>query len=257
MVGNAIKFTREGEVEVVVTYDPSEVSKLSLKIIDSGIGMTQQQVKKLFRPFTQGNASVNREFGGTGLGLAISRRLAKILGGTILVESEINRGSTFECVIDTGQAAPVELIDADRLVDTGSGSGDQNQAVQLRCHVLVVDDRRDIRYLSRRLLSAAGATVTEVEDGLEAVELIESLFGSKELPDAILLDMQMPRLDGYQTAERLRERGYDGPIIALTADAMQGDMKRCLECGCNDYLSKPINAVELVGKVAAFTSGHR
>ncbi|MCA9010034.1 MAG: response regulator, partial [Planctomycetaceae bacterium] len=116
-------------------------------------------------------------------------------------------------------------------------------------HVLVVDDRRDVRFLSRRLLTKAGATVTEAEDGMEAIEFVKGAKESNTEFDLVLLDMQMPRMDGYQTATLLRQLGFAKPIIALTADAMHGDMNRCLESGCDDYLSKPIDSNALLEMV--------
>jgi hypothetical protein len=137
---------------------------------------------------------------------------------------------------------------------SGSSSPEPRVNAQpLTCKVLVVDDRRDIRFLSKMLLTKAGATIDECEDGMLAVEHITDCMTRNQCPDLILLDMQMPNLDGYQTARKLRELGYTGPIIALTADAMQGDMNECLNAGCNDYLSKPIVAKRLVDLVAELT----
>jgi len=121
--------------------------------------------------------------------------------------------------------------------------------------MLVVDDRRDIRFLSKMLLTKAGATVDECEDGQLAVEHMTDCIDQPNCPDLVLLDMQMPNLDGYETARALRKLGYAGPIIALTADAMQGDMNECIEAGCNDYLSKPIDATLLVQKVEELARG--
>ena len=123
----------------------------------------------------------------------------------------------------------------------------------LGCRILVVDDRRDIRFLSRRILSSAGASVEEAEDGQFALDFIRDRLAVSNPPHLVLLDMQMPNLDGYETAARLRDIGFIGPIIALTADAMQGDMNRCLEAGCNEYLSKPIDARRLIRLVAELT----
>jgi two-component system CheB/CheR fusion protein len=278
LVGNAIKFTRRGGVKVTVEYIPSSHSasatstsaastsapshtsaphsaQLRFKIIDSGIGMSPQQQQKLFKPFVQGDSSVSRHFGGTGLGLAISRRLATMLGGDIRVESQLDQGSTFELNICVGEIAGVSLV-TPQFASTVSEPITLLQSIRLSCRVLVVDDRRDIRFLSHSMLTKAGATVEECEDGRLAVEFIRQRLGQPNLPDLVLLDMQMPNLDGYQTAEQLRGLGYTAPIIALTADAMQGDMGRCLECGCNDYLSKPIDAKRMLELVARLTN-HR
>lgn len=237
LVGNAIKFTMQGSVKVIVSYSNHT---LHFKIIDSGIGMSKRQLKRLFQPFSQGDHTVNREFGGTGLGLAISQRLATMLGGDIEVKSESGKGSTFTVTIDTGDIDGVKMIQP-KLTAEPFNQSESTEEFMLDCHVLVVDDRRDIRYLSRRFLTQAGAQVTEAVDGEQAVETVTEAMQNEFVFDLILLDMQMPKLDGYETAKQLRKLGYAGPIIALTADAMQGDMTRCIECGCNDYLSKPID----------------
>ncbi len=256
LVGNAIKFTKYGKVAVHVRYSDGS---LRIDVIDTGIGISEENQAKLFQPFQRGDTNVSRHFGGTGLGLAISHRLAELLGGDISVQSQLGKGSTFCATVRVG------------IIDFGSSNDRQRnrsteaeeahtESVRLNCSVLVVDDRRDIRFLSKTLLTKAGAEVDECDDGQMAVEYITDLLhphttGKRgSLPDLILLDMQMPNLDGYQTARALRELNYIGPIIALTADAMQGDMNECLAAGCNDYLSKPIDAQRLVRLVSQLTS---
>lgn len=254
LVGNAIKFTPEGNVRLVVRME-SDPIRLCIDVIDTGIGITPEQQEQLFLPFSQGDSSVNRTFGGTGLGLTISRRLAEMLGGTIHFQSEVGVGSTFTLSVFPGDLTGVALVDhsqpVSKLVDDLENSS--TTPIKLNCYALVVDDRRDIRFLSRRILTKAGATVDECEDGLQAVDKIIESMKARRLPDVIILDMQMPKLDGYATAKKLRELGYDAPIIALTADAMQGDMNLCLKAGCNDYLSKPIDAAKLVALVSKLT----
>ncbi|TWU44205.1 Autoinducer 2 sensor kinase/phosphatase LuxQ [Novipirellula aureliae] len=276
LVGNAIKFTREGRIQIRVRFDSgtpqpllsnSETSEgfcppakgfLHFDVVDTGIGMNQQQLDRLFKPFSQGDSSVSRHFGGTGLGLAISKRLAEMLGGEITASSTPEVGSTFTVSITTGDIADQPLVDH----SSGEGkselspseNGNAAAIEALNCHVLIVDDRRDIRFLSNHILTKAGATVEECEDGQLAVEHIVGAIERNKLPDLILLDMQMPNLDGYETARKLRQLGYAGPIIALTADAMQGDMNECLEAGCNDYLSKPIDNAAMLQKIAEMIS---
>ncbi len=265
LVGNAIKFTSSGEVRIVIQYInedhvdghaadlADEGGFLQFDVIDTGIGMSDEQLQNLFNPFSQGDSSVSRNFGGTGLGLAISQRLAELLGGGITVESWINEGSKFTATIATDDLTGVPFIDPKPVILKATTS-DSNASIRLTCHILVVDDRRDIRFLSRRLLTNAGATVDECEDGQQAVDYMKERHSSKAFPALILLDMQMPNLDGYQTAQQLRKLGYTGPIIALTADAMQGDMNQCREAGCNDYLSKPIDVQLLLQMVHKMTS---
>ncbi|QEG38371.1 chemotaxis protein CheB [Roseimaritima ulvae] len=257
LVGNAIKFTPEGEVKIIVSFEPQEAGqecKLQFEIVDTGIGISPKQQRRLFQPFSQGNDDVNREFGGTGLGLAISKRLTELLGGEISAESTLGQGSRFCFAVDVGQIEDVDMVSPPQQNETPDLPPTVSD-IHLDCHVLVVDDRRDIRYLSRTLLQKAGAEVSEAEDGQVALQVVEQKSHAGTPFDLILLDMQMPRLDGYQTAQRLRRQGFGGPIIALTADAMQGDMTRCIESGCNDYLSKPINIQALTEMVHRFTAG--
>ncbi|WP_145348518.1 PAS domain-containing protein [Rosistilla ulvae] len=253
LVGNAIKFTTAGCVNIIVRFLPGEIPRLQFDVVDSGIGMSEKQKRRLFQPFSQGDGNVNREFGGTGLGLAISKRLTEMLGGEISVCSNLHEGSTFTVTIATGDIDKVPLIQP-RLTTELTQEETVGEKITLNCRILVVDDRRDIRFLSRRLLTKAGAEVDEAEDGQVALTMVREKLARDEWYDLVLLDMQMPRLDGYQTAQQLRKLGFAGPIIALTADAMQGDMTRCIECGCNDYLSKPINVQRLTSMVHRFTT---
>ncbi|HBL42755.1 MAG TPA: hypothetical protein DDZ90_05115 [Planctomycetaceae bacterium] len=142
--------------------------------------------------------------------------------------------------IATGDISKVQMIQPQATAESNEPPPEE-EAITLDCHVLVVDDRREIRFLSKRFLTLAGASVTEAVDGEQALTIVTETMQQGEQFDLILLDMQMPKLDGYETARQLRNQGFTGPIIALTADAMQGDMSRCIECGCNDYLSKPID----------------
>lgn len=255
LVGNAIKFTRQGEVRLQIRFEADKPQPLQIKIVDTGIGIALEKQKQLFKPFSQGDASVAREFGGTGLGLVISRRLASLLGGDIDVKSSVDQGSEFTVSLAVGNISDIPIMHPKAPIEA-TKIGTQTKELVLTSHILVVDDRRDIRFLSKQLLNKAGASVDEAEDGMIAVKHIRGCLDSGKLPDLILLDMQMPNLDGYQTAQQVRAIGYKGPIIALTADAMQGDMKRCIECGCNAYLSKPIDAHRLVELVHELTRNH-
>lgn len=179
-------------------------------------------------------------------------RVVEVLGGRISVTSEFGKGSCFSCLIATGD------VDSSQLITPSLDSAEPGLALfdtqNLKCRVLVVDDRRDVRFLARHFLIKAGAEVDLADDGQHAVEFVERVLGGDASPiDMILLDMQMPRLDGYRTATRLREMNFRYPIIALTADAMQGDMSRCLSSGCDAYLSKPIDAGQLFSVVAEYT----
>jgi PAS domain S-box-containing protein len=253
LIGNAIKFTATGGIRLVVRHLLTDGQHaIQFDVIDTGIGVDQEQQSRLFHNFSQGDASVTRAFGGTGLGLAISQRLAKMLGGEISVESEVGKGSRFSCVISAGDIAGVKFIHPELNICEIS---DPNKldVHTLTCRVLVVDDRRDVRFLARHFLHQAGAEVELAEDGVEALERIAQSLDDALPFDLILLDMQMPRLDGYQTAVRLRQNGFRKPVIALTADAIHGDVNRCLESGCDAWLSKPIDAEKLLKTVARFT----
>ncbi|MAC54512.1 MAG: hypothetical protein CME31_18390 [Gimesia sp.] len=252
LIGNAVKFTSEGSIRLVISYDASgEQPAIQFEVIDTGIGITDAQLSQLFQEFSQGDTSVTRAFGGTGLGLAISARLARMLGGSIEVHSQSGSGTTFTCKITAGLVESASLIQPQNEHKTSIDKPDsQGSAPSLSCNVLVVDDRRDIRYIVKQFLIKSGAQVESANDGLEAIERIKQ---AEKSYDMILLDMQMPRLDGYQTAERLRSLGFKQPIIALTADAMHGDMTRCLASGCDAFISKPINTKELIETVARYT----
>lgn len=245
LVGNAVKFTKEGEVQVVVQFDEDQ---LRFDIVDSGIGISDEKRDKLFQPFIQGDHTVNREFGGSGLGLAISQRLAGMLGGRITVDSKEGEGSKFSVAIAVGDIQDVDFIQPKITTEPTADTTDID-SIHFEANILVVDDRRDIRFLSRKFLTDAGATVEEAEDGELAIAAVQTSIENKTPFDIIVLDMQMPRLDGYATAAQLRLMGFEAPIIALTADAMQGDMKRCLSSGCNNYLSKPIDKVAMLKMV--------
>ncbi|QDS99493.1 PAS domain S-box protein [Adhaeretor mobilis] len=253
LVGNALKFTEEGSVRLIVRFlDSESTPRVQIDVVDTGIGITKEQRTRLFQDFSQADSSVSRKFGGTGLGLAISQRLARLLDGEITVDSVPGQGSTFSCVISAGDVSDVQLIKP--ALDTQEQpSVSRPTEHRLNCRVLVVDDRRDVRFLTMRILSSAGVEVSLAEDGIEALQMVKELAARGETWDLILLDMQMPRLDGYQTAARLREMQFTQPIIALTADAMHGDMNHCLRSGCNAYLSKPIDAQKLIEMVAEYT----
>ena len=207
--------------------------------------MSRPQQGKLFQPFVQGDSRINRDFGGTGLGLAISQRLAGMLGGRIDCESTLSVGSKFTCLVDAGKWRS-QLAEKESRSETPTVREAEVVLDPIDSHILVVDDRSDIRFLTKRLLTKVGATVTEAVDGIEALEMIARINTSDQPVDIVILDMQMPRLDGYRVATALRASGFTKPIIALTAEAMEGDSNRCLASGCDDYVSKPIDAKQFV-----------
>jgi two-component system, chemotaxis family, CheB/CheR fusion protein len=260
LIGNAIKFTDRGCVKVTVRFSSlhtnlpsakSALGELEFSVSDTGIGMTAEQQDRLFKPFSQGNSHISQRFGGTGLGLAISQRLAHMLNGEISVNSQPDAGSTFTLKIKTGQHIGKHACPSKCQIASGPNEVSATD-IQLDAHVMVVDDRRDIRFLSKRIVTMAGGEVTEAEDGVQAIDTFRRTQAQGVVFDAILLDMQMPYMDGYETAAELRKMGYANPIIALTADAMQEAVQRCLAAGCDYHLSKPIHKkrlLQLLGEV--------
>ncbi|MCA9263246.1 MAG: response regulator [Planctomycetales bacterium] len=251
LVGNAIKFTESGHVEIRVEYLAPDRS-LRVAIEDTGIGIAPDRIEALFQPFSQGDASVTRRYGGSGLGLTISKHIAELLGGELLVASELGKGSTFTLILPIGMPDDPSLIDFDG--DSGVAAvGGVEPTPQLACRVLLVDDRRDVRYVAQHFLEEAGAEVRTAKDGELAIQAYRDGQQSDSPFDIIIMDMQMPNVDGYTATAQLRSDGCHLPIIALTAAAMRGDRERCLDAGCDDYLSKPLSAIPLVQMVARYT----
>jgi len=256
LIGNAIKFTEIGGVRVDVSLVRHEGQpRLQCIVADSGVGIPERQLGSLFQPFVQGDMSTARRYGGTGLGLAISKRLAIILGGDLSVDSQEGTGSTFTLTIDPGpiEAARLVQVDGDPAASGVRPLPQVSPEVpRLDCRVLLAEDGPDNRRLISYVLEQAGARVSTVGDGEAAVHEALAARAAGEPFQVILLDIQMPLVDGYQAAERLRAAKYQGPIIALTAHAMRGDRGRCLEAGCDDYATKPIDRHALVRLVAKY-----
>ncbi|HEY8506647.1 MAG TPA: response regulator, partial [Gemmataceae bacterium] len=251
LVGNAVKFTERGEVRLGVRYLPGPGRpRLEFAVTDTGVGMTPDQLSQLFRPFTQAHPA-GRRFGGTGLGLTISQRLASMLGGTISARSEPGKGSTFTLVVDAGEVAGARLV---RPAGARPRPEEPRPApARLGGRVLVADDRRDIRYLAQYFLEEAGAEVTTAENGRAALDAVRRAAEAGRPFSAVVLDIQMPEMDGYEAARRLRAEGFAGAVIALTAAAMPGDREKCLRAGCDEYLCKPVERDRLVEAIARCT----
>jgi signal transduction histidine kinase/DNA-binding response OmpR family regulator len=249
LVSNAIKFTEHGSVQIVGRFVPA-TSALEFEVIDTGIGIIQEMQERLFERFAQADESSTRGYGGTGLGLAITKRLVDMMGGTIAFATQINKGTAFRVAIPTHALdattirLPRSLNPAQRWIANSS----------LDCRVLVVDDRREIRYLVRQFIEEAGGRAYTVGDGYSSFEAVQSAAQENQPFDIVLMDMQMPGLDGYEATRQLRAQGFRRPVIALTADAMKGNREKCLEAGCDDYLSKPIERETLLEMVARYTS---
>ncbi|MBA2115076.1 CHASE domain-containing protein [Bremerella alba] len=258
LLGNAIKFTEIGRVRLRVCYVKSENS-LRLSVEDTGIGMSEDQLGKLFQAFVQADNSTARRFGGTGLGLRISKRLAQILGGDINVTSEPNAGSVFslslsiEKIDENNWLTPDEACSAAAQKKTGLDESTKLSTVALKgMRILLAEDGPDNVRLISFHLRKAGAEVVTVENGKLTIEQVTqdgTIDGPLEVParfDVILTDMQMPEMDGYQSTQLLRDKGCTLPIVALTAHAMAGDLQKCLDAGCSSYTTKPIDRKRLI-----------
>jgi CheY-like chemotaxis protein len=249
LVGNAIKFTETGGIRLAVSCLREE-QLLEIAVIDSGVGIEQEKLDVLFLPFEQVDNSATRVAEGTGLGLAISKHLAELLGAQMRVESALNKGSTFRLSIPTGSLDGVKLI-SDLSMDlaeqeTGTLA---DQLPEISGRVLTVDDRREIRFLIEKLLESTGVDIVTASDGAQGLESWRENNQAGTPFDAILMDMQMPVMDGLEATRKLREQGYEGPVIALTANAMSTDRAKALQAGCNDFITKPIDRSQLIDKL--------
>ncbi len=240
VVGNAIKFTQIGEVTLTVQHNNGQ---LEIEVQDTGTGIALEHQTSLFKPFVQADESMTRKFGGTGLGLALSKRLARLLGGDLtLKESAIGKGSTFKVVIQND----LPNIEGKKLSPSSIKESAQEPELALNgISILLIEDSADNQVLISRLLTKKGAKIEFAENGLEGVA--KALNGKHDL---ILMDVQMPILDGYSATQRLREAGFNKPIIALTAHAMSDIRAKCMDVGYSDYLPKPINPSSLVSTIA-------
>ncbi|HWB09772.1 MAG TPA: response regulator [Pirellulales bacterium] len=252
VVSNAIKFTEAGEVwlDVHLAAADGRQPMLEFEVSDTGIGMSEDEVRRLFQPFHQADASTTRRFGGTGLGLAISQRLAEMLGGTIEVESRPGAGSKF-----TIRIAAVAAQSAAR--EETAHNAPREPLAKLDCNILVAEDGCDNQRLIVVFLERAGARVTLVDNGQAAVDAALQSANDGNPFNVIVMDMQMPILDGYAAARQLRERGCAVPVVAMTAHTMAGDREKCLDAGCSDYIAKPINRRLLLDTIARWVANSK
>lgn len=257
LVGNAIKFTEEGAVTIKLGCDAAAASRgdssaFSIAVSDTGIGMTPEQQATIFSAFTQADASITRRFGGTGLGLSISRKLAEAMGGAITVSSIAGEGSTFLVTLPAGDLSNVAWLNPDdieaslEVVASGvSGTWEFDDQT-----VLVVDDGPENRELLKLLLGEYDLNVVTCENGLEGVEA--ETAGDYEV---VLMDINMPIMDGYKAAAKMRENGRTRPIVALTANAMKGDEGPIFDAGFSHYQTKPIDIDKLSALLAELMNG--
>lgn len=241
LLSNAIKFTDEGTVELRIEAIPSAAEKhvLLFTVIDGGIGMTQEQQEKLFRPFSQASVSTARRFGGTGLGLTICKKLAEMMGGEIGVESQLGEGSTFWFTVQLSPATRTEAVRpiAPALSDLS----------ERKIRVLLVEDNQVNQKVASLMLKNMGIVPDLASNGAEAVQAVES--GEY---DIVLMDCQMPVMDGIHATRTIREAGIKVPIIAMTASAFSEDRDNCLQAGMDDYLAKPMTERDLRAKLVAW-----
>jgi signal transduction histidine kinase len=258
LVGNAVKFTNQGRVSITVRFGKESAGRPSLyfDISDTGKGMTADELTKLFHPFTQTDPSTTRKFGGTGLGLTICKQLAELLEGTVTVSSIPGVGSIFTVRVATGPLDDVAMLDQPAEIGFNPGKSSHPAAFseRLHCRVLLAEDGPDNQRLISFLLTKAGAEVVIAENGKIAVELALRSQSQGDAFDVILMDMQMPVMDGCEATRELRHAGCKTPIIALTANAMIQDRQKCAEAGCDTFASKPIDRNRLLKLVATFAT---
>ncbi len=253
LVGNAIKFTMTGGVRVTVELQQEgENYRLAIDVIDTGVGISGHRLEAVFDAFVQAESATARNFGGTGLGLTISRRIARALGGDITASSEIGKGSVFRVRIDPGCVEGVRLLTAAQVGEPEHcvGAAVASRWVFSPADVLVVDDGESNRELVRLILEQAGLRVTDAQNGEEGVQ--RALEGSFSV---ILMDMQMPVMDGFTATRLLRKFGMGSPIVAMTAHAMTGFEQEILAVGCTAYLTKPVDIDQLLRTLAQYLEG--
>ncbi|MCZ6654572.1 MAG: CHASE3 domain-containing protein [Planctomycetota bacterium] len=248
LVGNAVKFTEQGSVRMCAgLIGTDDDPRFQVEVVDTGIGIPSDRQERIFEPFTQADASTTRTFGGTGLGLTITHRIALLMGGDLAVCSEPGKGSVFSLSVAAGSLQGVTFL-AEPVTEATPRSSKKasSELPRLDCRVLLVEDGEDNRRLIAFVLTKAGAEVTVAENGRIGAERALQAADEGSAFDVILMDMQMPVMDGYTATGLLRERGYTGPIIALTAHAMTGDRDKCIRAGCDDFATKPIDRAQLL-----------
>ena len=249
LVNNAIKFTETGHIYVNVSLEDKDNQPFIRFVIeDTGIGISAEKKDRIFESFTQADGSTSRKYGGTGLGLPITRHLAKLLGGKLSLTSEEGKGSIFSLVIPAGiDVKKQSLEDRGNIEAHIDTTEDKIQQLKLSGHVLVAEDVETNQMLVKSLLNKMNLEVTIAADGKETVQKALA-----EKFDLILMDIQMPHMNGYEATEKLREEGIKTPIVALTANALKGDREKCISAGCDDYLPKPIDRQQLMEKILKY-----
>jgi PAS domain S-box-containing protein len=245
LVSNAIKFTEKGHVYLNISMeDHNGKWFIRFEVEDTGIGISSEYQQKMFESFSQEDGSTSRKYGGTGLGLAITKKFTELLGGTITLKSEKGKGSVFAFVIP----ANIDMANQPPLnKNSATHEASVSKQASFSGSVLVAEDIKSNQMLMKVLLEKMGLKITFADNGLEAVDKVNS-----QSFDLIFMDIHMPQMDGYEAARTLRNNGIRTPIVALTANAMDGDEKKCIDAGCDDYLSKPVIYTKLVAMLNKF-----
>ncbi len=254
LVGNGIKFTSTGSVRLRTSFhDDGVSSRIVFEVADTGIGIADDERGRLFLPFRQADGSTTRRYGGTGLGLAISKHLCELMDGSIEFQSETGRGTTVRVSLPTGPLEGVERVHvSEELVDTPRTGNEREPVPRLSGRVLLVEDGVDNQRLIRLLLAKLGLEISICENGEEGVERALLAREAGTPFDLILMDMQMPVMDGYTATRLLRSRGYTGSIVALTAHAMHSERGRCVSAGCDDFATKPVERERFFALLARY-----
>jgi len=241
LCSNAIKFTERGSIYVDVGFSRVN-SQLVVSVADTGIGLTEDQMERIFKPFTQADSSTTRKFGGTGLGLTLTRQLTEMLGGSISVKSDYGKGSRFTITIAAGQIDSEAMIYSDAKITKSTNSVlEQVDARNIKGNLLVVDDNPDNQRLIKFFLSNTQLHIYSAFNGMEAIRAVEGHHF-----DIILMDMQMPVMDGLEAIEKIRNKGFIGPIISISADELPQSEEKARMAGCCEVLKKPIDKRKLV-----------
>jgi signal transduction histidine kinase len=245
LLQNALKFTEHGSVSLWVGRDSA--ATVCFAVRDTGIGISAQDREKIFATFGQADASHTRRYGGIGLGLSISRRLAALLGGGLEVSSDVGRGSEFRLTLPAPDCAiPDDSPAAQRK------TGGARRPIRPGVRILLAEDGPDNQRLIKALLRPAQVELVVVENGVQAVDQALAALDSGEPFDLVLMDMQMPEIDGYEATRQIRAAGFTGPVIALTAHAMAGARESCIAAGCDDFLTKPVDRAALRAALASY-----
>jgi len=252
LLGNAVKFTHTGgiRIEAKQVGDPGEEFAIMFRVIDTGIGIASEVQQRLFTPFTQADAGTTRKYGGTGLGLAISRKLVQHMGGTIGVESKPGQGSTFWFLLPLNRVSELPPDACEPPLDLVPPAGENSHRM---ARVLIAEDNPINRTVALQAVRRLGYRAETVTNGSEVLTALEH-----DDYDLILMDCQMPEMDGYQAAAEIRKRYSSGrrvPILAMTANAIEGDHQKCLAAGMDDYLSKPIRIATLASALERWAGG--